>query len=201
MSIGSPDLLYLRPCCCESWEQWQSDLFVETNQASLLSKRPSAHSKPGRSQAALFSILLIQSAFCLQLKRPAFNTMSGYTILIVMAIMAGVAFAGFSVVPKGENQTYGLLSIRAIALIRSAAYRVIRTMICLTITCCTVMWAITYLVRCLLLSIGLCSPGSQSQLHPLVCTSRQALAVAFPSDSDCTAPKNSKLRSHSELSL
>lgn len=31
--------------------------------------------------------------------------MSGWTILIVMAVMAGIAVGAFTVIPKGDNQT------------------------------------------------------------------------------------------------
>ncbi|GAA5863521.1 hypothetical protein JCM8547_007273 [Rhodosporidiobolus lusitaniae] len=60
--------------------------------------------------------------------------MGGGTIFLVLLIAVGVAAGGFVSVPKGENQV------------------VIRTSILLAITCCWLMWAITYL----------------AQLHPLI---------------------------------
>ncbi|PRQ70645.1 ATPase, V0 complex, subunit e1/e2, partial [Rhodotorula toruloides] len=55
-------------------------------------------------------------------------------IFLTLLIAAGAAAGGWVSVPKGENQV------------------VIRTSITLAITCCWLMWAITYL----------------AQLHPLI---------------------------------
>ncbi|BGP11565.1 hypothetical protein NBRC10512_001642 [Rhodotorula toruloides] len=60
--------------------------------------------------------------------------MGGGLIFLTLLIAAGAAAGGWVSVPKGENQV------------------VIRTSITLAITCCWLMWAITYL----------------AQLHPLI---------------------------------
>ncbi|GEM11136.1 ATPase, V0 complex, subunit E [Rhodotorula toruloides] len=60
--------------------------------------------------------------------------MGGGLIFLTLLIAAGAAAGAWVSVPKGENQV------------------VIRTSITLVITCCWLMWAITYL----------------AQLHPLI---------------------------------
>ncbi|ORX42435.1 hypothetical protein DM01DRAFT_1411823 [Hesseltinella vesiculosa] len=60
--------------------------------------------------------------------------MSGYTIIWMFFAAAIASGASYIFTPKGINQT------------------VIRTMLIMTITCCYLMWAITYL----------------AQLHPLI---------------------------------
>ncbi|KDE04722.1 hypothetical protein MVLG_04861 [Microbotryum lychnidis-dioicae p1A1 Lamole] len=55
--------------------------------------------------------------------------MGGWLIIWVGLILAGLAAGGFISVPKGENQV------------------VIRTSILLVVTCCYLMWAITYLAQ------------------------------------------------------
>ncbi|KAK4330749.1 DNA repair protein RAD50 [Rhodotorula toruloides] len=67
--------------------------------------------------------------------------MGGGLIFLTLLIAAGAAAGGWVSVPKGENQV------------------VIRTSITLAITCCWLMWAITYL----------------AQLHPLIKPIRSAL--------------------------
>merc|ERR1711939_108845 len=57
------------------------------------------------------------------------DNMVNLTIPIVAIVMTGIAVVGSRAVPKGENQT------------------VIQTSITLTITCCTLMWAIVYLAQ------------------------------------------------------
>ncbi|KAI5477769.1 hypothetical protein MNV49_005958 [Pseudohyphozyma bogoriensis] len=70
--------------------------------------------------------------------------MAGGLIFLYFFIAAAVAAGGFFVVPKGENQV------------------VTRTAIILAITCCWLMWAITYL----------------AQLHPLIKPRRADLRPA-----------------------
>ncbi|CAO3641350.1 unnamed protein product [Cunninghamella blakesleeana] len=60
--------------------------------------------------------------------------MSGYNILYVLIAALIASGASYVLTPKGVNQT------------------VIRTMIIMTIACCYLMWAITYM----------------AQLHPLI---------------------------------
>ncbi|CDH53387.1 hypothetical protein RO3G_03918 [Lichtheimia corymbifera JMRC:FSU:9682] len=60
--------------------------------------------------------------------------MSGYNLIWAFIGLAVLSALGYVVVPKGTNQT------------------VIRTMIVMTIACCYMTWAITYL----------------AQLHPLI---------------------------------
>ncbi|KAI9303885.1 ATPase, V0 complex, subunit E1/e2 [Cunninghamella echinulata] len=60
--------------------------------------------------------------------------MSGYNILFVLIAAVIASGAAYILTPKGVNQT------------------VIRTMIIMTIACCYLMWAITYM----------------AQLHPLI---------------------------------
>ncbi|POY75485.1 hypothetical protein BMF94_1387 [Rhodotorula taiwanensis] len=60
--------------------------------------------------------------------------MGGGLIFLVLIVAVGIAAGGFYAVPKGENQV------------------VIRTSILLAVSCCWLMWAITYL----------------AQLHPLI---------------------------------
>ncbi|KAK9893842.1 hypothetical protein P389DRAFT_198584 [Cystobasidium minutum MCA 4210] len=67
--------------------------------------------------------------------------MVNLTIPIVAVVMGGIAVIGSRAVPKSENQL------------------LIRTCIQLTITCCTLMWAIVYL----------------AQMHPMVAPRRSDL--------------------------
>ncbi|KAF8606543.1 V-type proton ATPase subunit E [Ceratobasidium sp. AG-I] len=60
--------------------------------------------------------------------------MSGWTVIFVALICAAVGVISWFVTPKGETQT------------------LIRTSVLLTVTCCYLMWAITYM----------------AQMHPLI---------------------------------
>ncbi|CAO3702017.1 unnamed protein product [Rhizopus stolonifer] len=60
--------------------------------------------------------------------------MSGYNIIWVFFAVVAVSALSYAVIPKGNNQT------------------VIRTVIIMSLACCYLMWAITYL----------------AQLHPLI---------------------------------
>ncbi|ORY90588.1 ATPase, V0 complex, subunit E1/e2 [Syncephalastrum racemosum] len=60
--------------------------------------------------------------------------MSGYNIIWVFLVLSAVCGAAYVFTPKGDNQT------------------VIRTLIIMSIACCYIMWAVTYL----------------AQLHPLI---------------------------------
>ncbi|CCA75220.1 hypothetical protein PIIN_09204 [Serendipita indica DSM 11827] len=67
--------------------------------------------------------------------------MGGFLVLLVFAAVIGLNFLGWFAVPKGPQQT------------------LIRTMVILTLTCCFLMWSITYL----------------AQLHPLIAPRRSDL--------------------------
>ncbi|KAF9976468.1 H(+)-transporting V0 sector ATPase subunit e [Actinomortierella ambigua] len=53
--------------------------------------------------------------------------MSGYTIIIVLAVMVAASSAAYIFAPRGPNQT------------------VVRTSLIMTFVACYLMWAITYL--------------------------------------------------------
>jgi len=67
--------------------------------------------------------------------------MSGYIVIYVLAVILGLGIIGWFATPKGNQQT------------------LIRTMILLSLTCCYLMWAITYL----------------AQLHPIIAPKRDDL--------------------------
>ncbi|WVR06809.1 V-type proton ATPase subunit E [Kwoniella sp. DSM 27419] len=71
--------------------------------------------------------------------------MSFMHIVIVGAIIAAIGALGWFVTPKGKNQT------------------LIRTSTLMTLTCCYLMWAITYL----------------AQLHPLMAPKRSDLRAEY----------------------
>ncbi|KIM27554.1 hypothetical protein M408DRAFT_71003 [Serendipita vermifera MAFF 305830] len=55
--------------------------------------------------------------------------MSGFLVLIALAIVSGLGIIGWFATPKGNQQTLA------------------RTMIILTLACCFLMWSITYLAQ------------------------------------------------------
>ncbi|EJU04974.1 ATPase V0 complex subunit E [Dacryopinax primogenitus] len=55
--------------------------------------------------------------------------MSGWVVIIILAIAVAAGFVGWWLTPKGDQQT------------------LIRTSILLTIACCYLMWAITYMAQ------------------------------------------------------
>ncbi|WWC61957.1 V-type proton ATPase subunit E [Kwoniella dejecticola CBS 10117] len=71
--------------------------------------------------------------------------MSFFHIVVVAAIVAAIGAVGWFVMPKGKNQT------------------LLRTAVLLTLTCCYLMWAITYL----------------AQLHPLIKPRRSDLRAEY----------------------
>ncbi|CDS12207.1 hypothetical protein LRAMOSA04402 [Lichtheimia ramosa] len=70
--------------------------------------------------------------------------MSGYNLIWAFIGLAVLSALGYVVVPKGTNQTDSSHALKR--------HSVIRTMIVMTIACCYMTWAVTYL----------------AQLHPLI---------------------------------
>jgi V-type H+-transporting ATPase subunit e len=85
--------------------------------------------------------------------------MSGFLVVVWALVSLGLGSASWFLTPKGANQTYVARSCAACRVnvcsyqaTHSPLLRLLRTSLMLAITCCYLLWAITYM----------------SQLHPLI---------------------------------
>jgi V-type H+-transporting ATPase subunit e len=77
---------------------------------------------------------------------------SSLPTLFVFVVVLGLMAAAWTFTPKGQNQTYASSDPTSATLV-DCFVRLIRSSVLLTLTCCYLMWMVTYL----------------AQVHPLIC--------------------------------